>query len=81
MAAAVSQVTVAAGLAGGLTAFPSLTSSRKVFIANSRVVAAPQVATSLGGQVRCEAGKGLRETIDETTKKDISEYIYMTWFD
>jgi hypothetical protein len=59
---------------GGLTALPSLTSSRKVFNANSRVVAAPSgLATSLGGRVRCEAGKGLRETIDESTKKDITE--------
>jgi hypothetical protein len=74
MAAVVSQMTVAAGLAGGLAALPSLTSSRKVFNANSRVVAAPSgLATSLGGRVRCEAGKGLRETIDESTKKDITE--------
>jgi hypothetical protein len=66
-----SQMSVAAGsLAGGLTA---LTSSRKVYNANSRVMAAPRSATSLAGRVRCEAGKGLRETIDESTKKDITE--------
>jgi len=70
MAAVVSQMTVAASLAGGLTA---LTPSRKVFNANSRVVAAPRLGTSLAGRVRCEAGKGLREVIDESTKKEITE--------
>jgi len=58
---------------GGLTAPPSLTSSRTLVNSNLCLVAAPRLATSLAGRVRCEAGKGLRETIDEATKKDITE--------
>lgn len=65
-----SQMTSAASLAGGLTA---LAPANSRFNAKARVLAAPRLATSLAGRVRCEAGKGLRETIDENTKKEITE--------
>jgi len=71
MAAVMSQMSVAGSLAGGLTAL-STPASRKL-VSSSRVVAAPRLATSLAGRVRCEAGKGLRDVIDDATKKDITE--------
>jgi len=69
-AAMVSQMTATASLAGGLSALAPANSRLN---AKARVVAAPRLATSLAGRVRCEAGKGLRETIDENTKKEITE--------
>ncbi|KAG0619064.1 hypothetical protein M758_4G113200 [Ceratodon purpureus] len=72
MASAMTSQMTAATLAGGLTALTP-NSSRKLLNANSRAATTPRLATSLAGRVRCDAGKGLRETIDETTKKDITE--------
>jgi len=65
-----SQTTAACSLAGGLTAFAPANGRLN---AKARGVAAPRLATSLAGRVRCEAGKGLRETIDENTKNEITE--------
>jgi hypothetical protein len=70
MAAMMSQMTSAASLAGGLTALAPANSRLN---AKARVVAPPRLATSLAGRVRCEAGKGLRETVDESTKKEVTE--------
>lgn len=70
-AVTMSQMTTAARLAGGLT---SLTPASSRLNANARLaISAPRLATSLAGRVRCEAGKGLRDSIDEATKKDITE--------
>ncbi|XP_024398261.1 early light-induced protein, chloroplastic [Physcomitrium patens] len=71
MAATMSQMSAAAPMAGGLMALTP--SSTKLSSAASRVVARPRLGASLAGRVRCEAGKGLRETIDESTKKEITE--------
>jgi hypothetical protein len=68
-AAMMSQMTVTASGLGSLAPINRI----KHLNGNARVMGAPRVATSLAGRVRCEAGKGLRETIDESTKKEITE--------
>jgi len=70
MAAMMAQMTSTSAVLGGLSPL----TARKSTLSTSRVVSTPYTLTSFSaGRVRCEAGKGLREVIDESTKKEITE--------
>ena len=70
MAAAMAQMTSTSAVLGGLSTFTPA-ASRKLI--SSRVAPGCSVTRFSAGRVRYEAGKGLREVIDESTKKEITE--------